>query len=363
VSTALRTFFRGRKRSDDAPPSTPPVEPAATTASLVEQANELASTGQVLAAIDRLQGAGDGAATSELEVRLVELRSQAIDELPPTGLDSWPRTAPDPFPDVVGRPPEVGRDELDATLLAGAIAHHGSLIVRGLVDPADVAKLHHAVDQAFAARDDDEGTVADRDSWYHPFEQGSKHKLFPAKRYVRIIDSPRSLRQLIDVYQGIGLVDIVTEHLGERPALSAHKCALRRLTAEPGEQSSDYHQDGAFLGKGIRTVNAWLALSPCGGDIPAPGIDIVPRRVDHILDTGVDGAHLDWTASEAVVERAAMGMAIVRPVFQPGDALLFDELMVHRTGFSDGMTDERTAIESWFFAPSVYPDDHVPLVI
>ena len=26
-------------------------------------------------------------------------------------------------------------------------------------------------------------------------------------------------------------------------------------------------------------------------------------------------------------------------------------------------TDERIAIESWFFAPSVYPADHVPLIV
>jgi hypothetical protein len=36
---------------------------------------------------------------------------------------------------------------------------------------------------------------------------------------------------------------------------------------------------------------------------------------------------------------------------------------VHRTGLSEGMVDERMAIEAWFFAPSEYPDDHVPILV
>ena len=39
----------------------------------------------------------------------------------------------------------------------------------------------------------------------------------------------------------------------------------------------------------------------------------------------------------------------MRPVFAPGDALLFDELLLHRTAAA-ARTQDRYAIESWFFA-------------
>ncbi len=53
---------------------------------------------------------------------------------------------------------------------------------------------------------------------------------------------------------------------------------------------------------------------------------------------------------------------VIRPVFQPGDALLFDELFLHRTATNEEMTRDRYALETWFFAPSCYPDDQVPFV-
>ena len=64
---------------------------------------------------------------------------------------------------------------------------------------------------------------------------------------------------------------MIAGYLGERPALSVKKWTLRRV---PIDTSADWHQDGAFLGSGIRTINMWLSLSQCGAD--APGLDIVP---------------------------------------------------------------------------------------
>jgi hypothetical protein len=335
-------------------------------AELLLEADTLESAGRPTEAIALLTDANRTVAAAPIEQRLVTLRARSFDVIDRTsGLDTWPRVAPDPFPDVVGRAPEIHRSELDASLLAGAIGHHGLLIVRDLIGPAEVERLRDAVERSFDARDARKANRLDPADagWFSPFEEGTEHTRFPSKRFVRIIDSPRALYVLLEVYADSGLLGIVEEHLGERPALSAHKCALRRLAAEPGERSTDYHQDGAFLGDGIRTVNVWLALTPCGGELAAPAVDVVPKRIDHILDTGVDGAHLDWTVSENVVARAAAGIPIERPRFDAGDAMLFDELMVHRTALDDRMTDERMAVESWFFAPSVYPPDHVPLLV
>ena len=53
---------------------------------------------------------------------------------------------------------------------------------------------------------------------------------------------------------------------------------------------------------------------------------------------------------------------MLRPEFAPGDALLFDHLFLHRTAVDPEMTKERHAIETWFFAPSAYPDGQIPLV-
>jgi hypothetical protein len=61
------------------------------------------------------------------------------------------------------------------------------------------------------------------------------------------------------------------------------------------------------------------------------------------------------------VQEAAGEVGIVRPIFNPGDALLFDDLMLHQTGSDPEMPNPRYAIESWFFGPSAYPANYVPI--
>jgi ectoine hydroxylase-related dioxygenase (phytanoyl-CoA dioxygenase family) len=162
---------------------------------------------------------------------------------------------------------------------------------------------------------------------------------------------------LTDLYDEVGLADVLTGYLGERPAMSVMKCTLRRVPADSG---SDWHQDGSFLGEGIRTVNVWLSLSHCGVD--APSLDVVGRRLDDLAPTGTDGACFDWSVGQAMVDQVRGDTDVLRLHFAPGDALLFDEKLLHRTAVDAGMSQERYAIETWFFAPSTYPRDQVPLV-
>src|SRR4030081_1212417 len=113
--------------------------------------------------------------------------------------------------------------------------------------------------------------------------------------------------------------------------LLPRKGTLRRITREG--TSGGWHQDGAFMGVDIRSLNVWLALSHCGDD--APGLDVVARRLTGLVPVG-DGAVADWAASPDAAEGVAAG-ALVRPIFDPGDALIFDHLNLHRTAIDPGM--------------------------
>ncbi len=150
---------------------------------------------------------------------------------------------------------------------------------------------------------------------------------------------------------------MIAEYLGEPPAVSAQKSTLRK--ASPGTPGA-WHQDGRFLGE-VRAMNVWLSLSHCGDT--APGLDLVPRRLEDFVATGTDGTFLETQVSAAVAEEAAGDAGILRPIFEPGDALLFDELFLHQTASDPSMPDDRYAIESWFFGPSSFPDGYVPLAV
>jgi hypothetical protein len=314
-----------------------------------------------LDAIEELTRANRECPDPAVEARLVALRNQAFVHVTS---DSAVRSArPDPldfFRDGP-RPPETAGGELTVDIVRSAISHHGSLLVRELLPAADVARLVEDADRAFEAKSAHAMSPSAGSPWYRHFEATESLDIerWSVERYdgVFVADSPRTLFDLIAAYKAAPIGAIITEYLGERPALSVKKTTLRRATARTG--SEWWHQDGSFLGR-VGSLNIWLSLSHCGEN--SPSLDIVGRRIDDILETGTEGADLGWSIGQPVVDRAAQG-AITRPIFRPGDALLFDELLVHRTGISPLMTETRSAVEAWFFAPSAFPDQQgIPLV-
>jgi hypothetical protein len=332
---------------------------------VIRQGLALHEEDRVLEAVELLTEFNREHRDPEIERLLVRWRHDAFAFVDRTGgLPSWPREMPDPFPEVDGVP-EVDVSELTPDVVGGAIVNHGCLKVRGLVDPQRVGVLIDDIDRAFDAFDawKDGAALADTIPWCVPFKPGPDYNVGAARQWVRqgggvwTVDSPRAMFDLIETFEMAGLGDVLTGYLGERPCLSVKKCTLRRVPVDTG---TDWHQDGSFLGEGIRTVNVWLALTDCGVD--APALDLVPRRMPGIVETGSHGAMFDWSVGPGMVEIVADGAPVLRPEFAAGDALLFDERFLHRTGVSPGMTRERYAVESWFFAPSKYPVDQVPVV-
>ena len=56
-------------------------------------------------------------------------------------------------------------------------------------------------------------------------------------------------------------------------------------------------------------------------------------------------------------------MPIIRPIFEPGDALFFDEMFLHQTGSDPSMRKPRYAIENWFFGGSAFPGEYAPIAV
>jgi hypothetical protein len=66
--------------------------------------------------------------------------------------------------------------------------------------------------------------------------------------------------------------------------------------------------------------------------------------------------------SQTKAEEAAGERGIVRPIFEPGDALLFDEMFLHQTAADPAMPKPRYALEAWFFGGSAFPSAYAPIV-
>ncbi len=342
---------------------------AADVSRLRREAEQAEADGRLVEALDLLRQANRADPDPATEAHIVELRHRGFDLLDGgSPLDGWPPSLPDLFPGEEGIP-EIGPDELTTERLGSAMVNHGALLVRGLVGPDLVAHLVEGIDLAFEGRDAWEAEPDHPTTpWFVPFEPQGRFAGELSRTFVReggavwTGDSPRVLFDVLENYDRVGLAEVIGGYLGERPVISLRKSTVRRVP--PDLAHADWHQDGAFLGADVRSVNVWLALTDCGGDADAPGLDYLPRRVDHVLETGTEGAYFNWSVGHDLVCRLADEMAapIVRPAFHAGDALLFDDVFLHRTGIGEHLSRPRYAIESWFFAPSRYPDDQIPLV-
>jgi hypothetical protein len=324
-------------------------------------ASTLAEQGRALQAIDDLTSLHERHPDNRIARRLVELRHAAFAEVANTpGRSEWPPTFPDPFPGRSGLI-EIPARELSGDALGGALTNHGCLRVNGLLDDAAVVRMRERIDRAFEGRERAaEGAPLESVApWFVPYGPGwGKAQLFGADLYLRVVDAPDALCDLASLYTATGVRRAVSDYLGERPAMIANKWIMRRA---PGVLLGDFHQDGAFLGEGIRTVDCWIALSDCGPGTGRPAIDLVPRRLDGILPSG-EGSAFTWALTEQTIATAVSDTPVVSPVFSAGDALFFDERLPHRTSVGPDL-ELRYAIEAWFVAPSSYPDKHLPVVL
>lgn len=327
---------------------------------LLHVAERAVADGGALGVLDDLVAASRRFSDPRLDQALVAVRHAAFAELDRSpGRPAWPAAFDDPFPHEQGLPAARPSD-LSGELVGGALVHHGALRVDGLLTAEQVAAMRDHITRAFAAREQRQADPSASSPDWVPFEPGKQRASgFGSDGFVRAVDVPTALRELAGIYADTGITGAFTRYLGERPVMIANKWVLR--CSPSGKVGTDYHQDGAFLGEGIRTLNCWIALSPCGPGTGRPAVDLIPRRFTSVIASPSDAA-FPWSLTEQAVRDALPDAPVASPVFAPGDALVFDELLPHRTSVGLDL-GERFAIESWFVAPSSYPDRHVPVVL
>jgi hypothetical protein len=318
---------------------------------------------ELAAEIDQLMRSNRERRDAEIERRLIELRHLAGLRLmeSPEGASGYPEPAFDRLPHRNGGLPGVEPSELTPELVRAGLLRDGCLLVRGLVDRSDAERIRSEIERAFAARDATLAGKRAEPGYYDEFEPDPRFRGFLARDWVSgggglwVADSPHLLFEMLDAFESTGLRRVISDYLGETPTISVQKCTLRKVDPDAGH---GWHQDGAFMGD-VRALNVWLSLSRCGDE--SPGMDVVPRRLDQIVPTGTEGALFEWSVSPQVAEEAAGETGILRPIFEPGDVLLFDELFLHSTAADPKMKKSRFAIESWFFGSSASPEDYAPL--
>jgi hypothetical protein len=323
------------------------------------------TTAELRAEIDRISGDARLSRDRDAERRLLELRHALGIALMDAAAGTAPRH-PEPdesaLPAFDGELPAIAAADVTPGLLRAAILRDGCLLVRGLVDRNDALAFAGQIERAFAERDSHDDGGAVEEGYYEEFSPNARFGGQVEGRHwikegggVLAADSPMLFFEMCELFRAAGVPELVGSYLGEPPLTSVHKTTLRK--AEPTVAGA-WHQDGAFMGD-VRSLNLWLSLSRCG-DL-SPGLDFVPRRLDEFVTAQTEEAVLSYQVSQSKAEEAAGDRGIVRPIFEPGDALFFDEMFLHQTASDPSMPNPRYAIENWFFGGSAFPGEYAPL--
>jgi hypothetical protein len=354
-------MFRRRQKNTLAEPTV-----AATIERPPEPSVDLpGSLRELRAEIEALSESNRDSPDRKVERRLVALRHAAGIHLvdAASGEAGFVVPATDDLPPADPLP-EIAAADLSAGLIRAGILRDGCLLVRGLVARDQALALAGEIVRAFAERDRGEAGGAIAPGYYEEFRPAARYggEVF-GRPWIKqgggllAADSPVLNFQMMEMFREAGLRELVSEYLGEPALISVHKTTLRK--AEPSVPGA-WHQDGFFMGE-VRSLNLWLSLSRCGDE--APGLDIVPRRLDGYVATATEEAALDYTISHQRVREAAGNTPVTRPIFEPGDALFFDELFLHQTGSDPSMPKPRYAVENWFFGGSGFPDEYAPIAV
>jgi hypothetical protein len=266
--------------------------------------------------------------------------------------------------------PEIAAQELTVECLRTAITEHGALLVRNMFSKVETDTLTEAIDRVLdACASPRELRIKLASTYFNPpdnlvsimpnkVEELAHLRMFNSSAGAAMcVEAPSVAESLLELYEAHGLKKLIGEYLGEAPCLSVKKWVLRRNS--PTRDEAGWHQDGAFMGTDINSLNMWIPLTECGGESGAPGMDVVPQRLYKIASA--DGATFDWSVSDTHVRSGVFKGPPLAPVFNSGDAFFFDHLYLHRTQYRTDFTKPRYAVESWFFGATTFPKEQIPV--
>lgn len=227
--------------------------------------------------------------------------------------------------------PEVQAADLSPETIASGLLHHGALMIRGLYNKDQIAFLTQIA------------------------ELEQDRKIADPKAIV----STFSFCHLMRVYEDSGLLNAVKGYLGEDSIIAIERARLRYKGLNQSAGLS-WHQDGSYFGEKCFALNCWAAVTECGR--ANNGLSLVPRRNHERLGA----EEVDVSKSRFGKADLAYGNQILKkylpeadgietPYFNAGDAIIFDEMTLHRTAKVKNITMPQIVSISWFFSLSRFP--------
>jgi len=120
------------------------------------------------------------------------------------------------------------------------------------------------------------------------------------------------------------------------------------------ERQIPFHQDAEFLG-GRPALNFWIPLDPCGRN--APGLELWLKPQQRVwFELNLDPlTPLYQQRDVSALQAQASRDQFWQPEMEPGDLLVFDSFLFHRTWLTESMFEPRYSLEIRLTHPAYGP--------
>lgn len=231
----------------------------------------------------------------------------------------------------------------DPEVLAAALRQKGCFLLRSLLPLPLLQSAKSALEVRYAEADQAWQNDEMPDSVYQKrFQYGH----LPAEDMQAVDPSSPAWRG--DLYTSLlgvaPLRPFLRQFFGSALFLIEKNSLPRRQHPFWPERQVPFHQDAEFLG-GRPALNFWIPLDPCGRNAPGLELWLVPQsRVWFELNPDLPTPlyqQRDFSTLRAQASREQFW----RPELEPGDLLVFDSFLLHRTWLNESMFEPRYSLE------------------
>ncbi len=265
---------------------------------------------------------------------------------------------------------EVGPGPFSADELASVLDRHGVAVVRGGLPEHDcqalLPRLEHNLAQAYVPNQPP-GDSTELNVPLHFFCDSSETAALAA-RFAEIREQPiaawhwalEGVVSTDDVWRRISGMTTILEAVAKRlggPLAIDRSLGYARAKLASQRRVLPFHQDARTGYWEIPTIAMWMPLVACGVD--APGLEVVPRRLHSLFPVGLYGGRerADYQSYPAsAIDDLIPPWAVLAPLLEPGDVLLFDSYVLHRTQRLPGCQGRRVNFDARFTLAEAPPD-------
>ncbi len=238
--------------------------------------------------------------------------------------------------------------QLSPERVLSALDDKGCVVIRALFNPLLIQRFRQRAERVFCQRQQE-------------FEQ----KTLPpgyAKNYhygrmsylsLRELDAPgESAFQVFRLFQRSLLLPLLEQFYQRAVWLNQLESNVRYLKGDDVSLYVPFHQDGFFhQNPEYPQLNCWLPLVHCGSGARAPGMEVVPIGLQKFLPFDPDGVSDYAPVYQSFALNAERVINLVgaehlwHPALWPGDVLLMNAYVLHRSGWHSQVTQDRYSIE------------------